>query len=212
MVASGLTGDALYVRPTRLALHFVFALILISYAFWFALHLLFPVTRIRNAKGLRRFSVVLLVLAFVQVTYGALMAGHRAAAVAPTWPTINGDWIPASLFRSSPGYLNLIENTITIQFIHRGLAYLIFLGILIWTLKLFSSGLLRYERTKLLAPLGLVCVQILLGILALLLSPGIVANHWVFFDWIALLHQLTGMLLLLSLVYAVYILRPGRLK
>jgi hypothetical protein len=26
MVASGLTGDAIYVRPTRLALHFVFAL------------------------------------------------------------------------------------------------------------------------------------------------------------------------------------------
>lgn len=74
MVASGLTGDALYVKPTRLALHFVFALVLISYAFWFALHLMFPVTRIRNARGLRRFSKVLIGLIFLQVIYGALMA------------------------------------------------------------------------------------------------------------------------------------------
>src|SRR6195952_1703695 len=42
MVASGLTGDAIYVRPTRLALHFVFALGLIVYAFWFALQLMVP--------------------------------------------------------------------------------------------------------------------------------------------------------------------------
>ena len=37
MVASGLTGDAIYVKPTRLALHFVFALVLLCYTFWFAL-------------------------------------------------------------------------------------------------------------------------------------------------------------------------------
>jgi cytochrome c oxidase assembly protein subunit 15 len=105
-----------------------------------------------------------------------------------------------------------VENTITIHFIHRGLAYLIFLGILLWTFCLFSSGLLRYERTKLIAPLALVCLQVLLGILAVLLSPGITANHWVFFDWIALLHQLTGMLLLLSLIYTMYVLRPAHAK
>jgi heme a synthase len=35
MVASGLTGDAIYVKPTKLALHFIFAIGLISYAFWF---------------------------------------------------------------------------------------------------------------------------------------------------------------------------------
>src|SRR6516225_5451989 len=34
MVASGLTGDAIYVEPTRLALHFLFALALVCYTFW----------------------------------------------------------------------------------------------------------------------------------------------------------------------------------
>jgi Ni,Fe-hydrogenase I cytochrome b subunit len=48
----------------------------------------------------------------------------------------------------------------------------------------------------------------ILGILALITSPAIVANRWVAFDWIALLHQFNGMLLLFSLIYAIYVLRP----
>jgi len=208
MVVSGLTGDALYVAPTRLALHFVFALVLISYAFWVSLTLLFPVSGIRNARGIRLFSMGLLALVFIQLLYGALMAGNKAAAVAPSWPRINGDWVPASLFRESPWILNLIGNSITIHFVHRNLAYLILLGILVWTVLLFQSGIIRHLRMRLLLPLGLVLLQIVLGILALLTSPGILADHWVAFDWLALLHQLNGMLLLFSLLYAIYVLRP----
>ena len=37
MVKSGLTDDMVYVKPLKLALHFVFALVLICYAWWFAL-------------------------------------------------------------------------------------------------------------------------------------------------------------------------------
>jgi len=209
MVASGLTGNALYVEPTKLALHFIFAIGLISYAYWFSLKLLFPVTRVRNARGIRSISIILLVLVFFQLLYGALMAGNKAAAVAPTWPSINGDWFPDHLFRESPFMLNFIGNPITIHFIHRNLAYIILLGICLWTLRLFRSGIIRKQRMRLLLPLGLVLLQVLLGILALLTSPGIVANHWGAFDWLALLHQLNGMMLLFSLIYAIYVLRPS---
>jgi cytochrome c oxidase assembly protein subunit 15 len=137
------------------------------------------------------------------------MAGNKAAAVAPTWPFINGEWIPGNLFRESPWLLNFVGNKITIHFIHRNLACLIFLGICFWTLLLFRSGIIRNQRTRLLFPLGLVLMQILLGILALVTSPGIVANRWVVFDWLALLHQLNGLLLLFSLIYAIYVLRPS---
>src|SRR5450432_1021329 len=210
MVASGLTGDALYVKPTKLALHFIFAIGLISYAFWFSLKLLIPVIRIRNARGLRLFCISLLVLVFTQLLFGALMAGNKAAAVAPDWPKINGDWIPGKMFNQTPILLNFIGNKITIHFIHRNLAYIILLGIGIWTLLLFSSGIIRNQRTRLMMPLFLVSLQILFGILTLILSPGIVANRWVLFDWLALLHQLNGMLLLLSLIYSIYVLRPLR--
>src|SRR5450755_1700563 len=134
MVASGLIGDAMYVAPTKLALHFILAVTLISYAFWFSLKLLFPVTRIRNARTLRAFAIGLLILVFFQLLYGALMAGNKAASVAPTWPRINGDWIPSNLFREKPALLNFIGNTIMIHFIHRNLAYLILLGVSFWTL------------------------------------------------------------------------------
>ena len=209
MVASGLTGDAIYVKPTRLALHFIFAVGLISYAFWFSLSLLFPVTRIRHARWLRGFTIGLLVLVFIQLLFGALMAGNKAAAAAPNWPRINGDWMPASLLRESPVFFNFIGNPITIHFIHRNLAYFIGIGVLLWTIRLFRSGIIRNQRTRLLLPLALVLTQILLGILALLTSPGIIANHWVAFDWLALLHQFNGMLLLFSLIYAMYVLRPS---
>jgi cytochrome c oxidase assembly protein subunit 15 len=208
MVASGLTGDALYVKPTKLALHFIFAIGLISYACWFSFKLLLPVTRVRNARWIRGFSIGLLALVFLQLLYGALMAGNKTAAVAPNWPRINGDWIPEKMFSQSPMLVNFIGNKITIHFIHRNLAYLILLGIIIWTARLFRSGVIRTQRSRLLLPLILVLVQILLGILALITSPGIVANHWVAFDWLALLHQLNGMLLLFSLIYAIYVLRP----
>ena len=210
MVASGLTGDAIYVKPTKLALHFIFAVVLISYAFWYTLKLLVPVIPVRNARSIKRMSWVLLVLLFVQLLFGALMAGNKAAAVAPTWPTINGDWFPSTLFSKSPFLLNFIGNPITIHFIHRGSAYLIFTGIIFWTLYLFRVGIVTSLRKRLLLPVILVMVQVLLGILALVASPSIVANHWGIFDWLALLHQLNGILLLFSLIYAIYVLRPVR--
>src|SRR5919202_6985380 len=53
MVASGLTGDAIYVKPTRLAVHFIFALILLSYTFWFALQLLVKRGDFVHKQGLK---------------------------------------------------------------------------------------------------------------------------------------------------------------
>ncbi len=42
MVASGLAGDAIYVAPTKLAMHFIFALGLVVYTFWLGLQLSVP--------------------------------------------------------------------------------------------------------------------------------------------------------------------------
>jgi heme a synthase len=209
MVASGLTGDALYVQPTKLALHFTLAALLIAYSFWFSLKLLFPVTRVRNGRLLRGVAIGLVVMVFIQLLFGALMAGNKAAAAAPNWPRINGNWIPANLFRESPVFINFIGNPIMIHFVHRNLAYLILLGVDCWTVLLFRTGVIRSQRRRLLLPFYLVVMQVLLGILVLITSPAIVANRWVAFDWLALLHQLNGMLLLFSLIYAIYVLRPS---
>jgi cytochrome c oxidase assembly protein subunit 15 len=207
MVASGLTGDAVYVKPTRLALHFIFALGLLCYCFWFALQLLVKKESIIQQPKLRKWNIAILAILVVQLIYGALMAGHKAATVAPTWPSINGDLVPATLFIDEPFLLNFIDNKILIHFIHRGLAYLILILILYWSMQLIrTKGSVLFEKTKR-WPLYLVLAQVALGIASVLTSTGIVPGHWGAFEWMAQLHQLVGMLLLLSLVWTLYIVR-----
>jgi cytochrome c oxidase assembly protein subunit 15 len=211
MVASGLTGDAVYVQPTRLALHFVFALVLIGYAYWFALQLFIPPEEIRYNTALHRLTVIILIILFFQLIYAALMAGHKAAAVAPTWPKINGEWIPGGLSGKGSLIQDLAGNKITVQFIHRGLAYLILVLVSVWSVIAFRLKVVpaRFRSARWL-PLLLVILQILLGVLSLLSSPGIIPNQWVAFDWLAQLHQIVGLLFMLTMVGMLYLVRPVR--
>ncbi|HEY4062418.1 MAG TPA: COX15/CtaA family protein [Puia sp.] len=215
MVASGLTGDAIYVQPTRLALHFVFALVLVVYTFWFALQLsVKDSARLLHDPGvtrLRSWTVTILVVLFFQLLYGALMAGHKAAAVAPTWPTINGDWVPGGVFSGRPIGQDLIGNKITVQFIHRSLAYLLLVLVGYWSVLAYKLPGAAFRRVRWLPP-ALIALQILLGISSLLTSPGIVPNHWVAFDWLAQLHQVTGLVFLLTMVGMLYLVIPVRLR
>ena len=212
MVASGLEGDAVYVKPTRLALHFIFALGLLCYTYWFALSL--TVQPIRRNSGnedaskkistIRNFAWLILLILFFQLIYGALMAGHKAANVASSWPTINGEWIPSSLIQGSSFFLNAINNTIWVHFIHRGLAYLLLVLLLVWTLRLLKlQGNPFWVRARI-APAILVFIQVLLGIFTVLASAHIVPGVWGGFEWLAQLHQLVGMLLLLSVINILY--------
>jgi cytochrome c oxidase assembly protein subunit 15 len=56
----------------------------------------------------------------------------------------------------------------------------------------------------------LVILQVTLGILSVLNSLKIVPGRFGSFEWLALSHQLVGMLLLLALVAAFYLLRWSR--
>jgi len=53
-------------------------------------------------------------------------------------------------------------------------------------------------------------IQVLLGILTVLTSAQIVAGTWGMFEWMAELHQLVGMLLLLVLVSILYVVRAKK--
>jgi cytochrome c oxidase assembly protein subunit 15 len=208
MVASGLTGDAVYVKPTRLALHFILALGLLSYTYWFALKLLIPANNIVINKSLRNQNILLIGLLILQLIYGALMAGHKAANVAATWPTINGAWVPENLFSHQPLLLNFIDNTTLIHFIHRGLAYLILVLMVLWSIKLFKAAKTPSLQGAVKFPLLITLLQVVLGIASVLTSSTIVPGIWGSFEWMAQLHQLTGMLLLLSLVTILFLVRP----
>ena len=208
MVASGLTGDAVYVKPTRLALHFIFALGLIAYAAWFYFKLAIPASERVVSKPMRSFTWWMLVLLAVQLIFGALMAGHKAATAAPTWPDINGNIMPGYVFQDRPLVINFIENKITIHFVHRTLAYIILILTVFYTAKAnrIKPATKTFNKFKTI-PVILVFIQVLLGIFSLLVSPGIIPNHWGAFEWLAQLHQVVGMLLALSFVAMLYLVR-----
>lgn len=211
MVASGLTGDAIYVRPTKLAMHFIFAMILACYVFWFAFKLLTPARLRLQNRSLKTFVIIILFLLFFQLIYGALMAGYKAAPAAATWPTINGEWIPKNLGVAVQGYA-LIDNVLTIHFIHRLLAYLITLMIILYTLRAAKIKRFSFFNRRKYLPLLLVIVQVLLGIISLQYSIRISADTWGVFETLALLHQTTAMLLMLSLLLQVFYLSKKRMS
>jgi len=210
MVASGLTGDAVYVKPTRLAVHFIFALILLSYTFWFALQLLVKRNDFVYKKGLKGFTGFIISVLLLQLIYGAFMAGYKAAPAAPTWPDINGEFVPAYIFNRPEGLRSIFQNLIVIQFIHRMLAYVLVVLILAWSVAAF-----RFKRSVLFAkarmfPLLLVLLQLILGIVTVLNSLKMIPNRWTVFQWMAQMHQLVAMLLLLSLVFNLFLLKKQR--
>lgn len=211
MVASGLAGDAIYVKPTRLALHFIFALGLLAYTFWFALELLVPKTEQVIYKKARQLNITIIVVLVIQLIYGALMAGNKAATAAPTWPDINGYAFPPNMMGHEEGLLNLLDNKITIHFIHRGLAYILLIMVLVLTYRLYKTEASSFLKKIRWWPALLVIIQVALGVSTVLSSLKIVPNQWGIFEWMAQLHQLVAMFLLLALFAILFIVRKKSL-
>jgi heme a synthase len=123
MVASGLSQRT-EVSQYRLAAHLMLALIIFAAIVWTLQRMTarpHPVVPVR----LKVSGVALLVLTFVQLYFGALVAGLRAGRVYNTWPEIDGAFIPsaARLWFEEPWWRNLFDNTLTVQFEHRMTAY-----------------------------------------------------------------------------------------
>ncbi|HPI53717.1 MAG TPA: COX15/CtaA family protein [Chitinophagaceae bacterium] len=205
MVDSGLNDENLYVNHIRLAIHFISAMILIAVTYWFALGKLVESRDRQHQPGLQRFSFFILLLLLVQLTYGAFMAGLKAATVAPTWPSINGDYLPSSVFSHS-----LIHHPINIHFIHRTLAYIILVLITVWSIRAYKlSTSTLFNRYKLL-PAALVLLQVALGILTILWSTHVARNSFGPFEWMAQLHQVVAILLTLVMLWTVFMLQLER--
>jgi cytochrome c oxidase assembly protein subunit 15 len=207
MVKSGLEdSETLYVSHYKLAIHFILALGLLCYALWFALNLSVPKEQVTINKALRKFTGWLIVLLVIQLIYGAFMAGLKAATAAPTWPDMNGSWLPAHIHsfggHEFPGLSFLTDNPLVVHFVHRNLAYLISILVFVWGFKANTvQGTTIFKKTRW-VPLLIVLTQVILGILTVLNA----ANKDSFL-WLAIAHQFVAMILLLSLVWVIYIVR-----
>lgn len=209
MVQSGLYGsELLNVSHVRLSIHFIAALILLIYTLWFALKLLIPQQKIVRNQSLHTYYIGLIFLLVIQLFYGAFMAGLHAAAAAPTWPKIQENWIPDGMLGSS-----WISNPINVQFVHRGIAYLLVMLIVIGFVKGRKLAQQRHSvllRRANIWPLVLVVLQVGLGIFAVLSVPHIERGHFGIYESLAQIHQIVGMLLLMSLFVVLFLVRKGK--
>ena len=123
MVASGLSGRV-EVSQYRLASHLTLALLIFAAIVW-TLRRLTDRPQAAAPPRLKITAMALLVLTFVQLYFGALVAGLRAGRVYNTWPDIDGAFIPTAerLLFEQPGWRNLFDNALTVQFEHRMTAY-----------------------------------------------------------------------------------------
>ncbi len=204
MVASGLEdSDLLYVSHFRLAIHFILALILICYTLWFALQLLVPPSWKMDHAASRKFTVAVISVLVLQLIYGAFMAGLKAGPAAPTWPDINGSFLPGG--RWPVHFSDWWNQPLYVQFIHRLLAYIILILVAVWFLKTRSALHTKVWKNISWIPLGLVCLQIVLGVFTVLNAPF--RNYLL---WLGVAHQFTAMLLLLSFFFLLFLVFPQK--
>lgn len=200
MVKSGLV-DRPHVSHYKLALHLSTALLCLALLVWSGLGRA-GAPRAAEAPGvLRRATWAALGLLGLAIVWGAFMAGLHAGHVAPSFPTMNGDWVPGGLWSAELGLANLSENAVTVHFVHRALAYAVaFAGLGVASLGLRVPAL----RARSWALVGLLVLQVTLGAMTVLSHVSIV---------LAVLHQLNAALVLCALVAVAHALsgdRPAR--
>ncbi len=140
MVASGLV-NRVDVSQYRLAVHLTLACAIFAALLWAG------ATFRRGAgsrpglpPGVRTGAALVLGLIFVQIFLGGLVAGLDAGMAYNTWPLMDGRLVPDGLAVMKPGWRNLFENALTVQFVHRMIAYAIAIAAAILVLAARRHG------------------------------------------------------------------------
>ncbi len=166
MVKSGLVDNP-YVAHYRLALHLITAFITYGYTLWLALSVM-KREEIQTFAFVRNFSFLILLTVILQIIYGAFVAGTKAGFIYNTFPLMGDSFVPPNMGHLQPAWLNLFENIVTLQFIHRGIAYLLtLLVIVLWIYSLKNKlPIVLHKAVQLM--LLIVLFQVVLGIITVL--------------------------------------------
>jgi heme A synthase len=115
-------------------------------------------------------AIVLVALILIQIYLGALVAGLDAGLTFNTWPLIDGAFIPAAdrLWFEAPWWRNLFENTLTVQFNHRMMAYVLAAVVLVHAMDVVFKLDHHDAMAGALTLVALVGLQGAIGILTLI--------------------------------------------
>ena len=211
MVASGLVDRPL-VNAYNLTLHLSIALTLYSYLFWTMLKTALPFPHVFHSSVLKRWAIGIGVVLAFQIVLGGVMSGMKAGINFPTWPEMNGEWIPSVLLDlSNWNGKNFIEYDqhvfmpALVQFLHRGTAYILTVMVLYFSFLTFKQPGNASLSSAVYLVLGSISLQVLLGIWTVIRCLGTVPVG------LGVLHQ-AGAILLLSAVLFLYYQVSGRPK
>jgi cytochrome c oxidase assembly protein subunit 15 len=210
MVASGLI-DRPWVNAYKLTVHLALGILLFITLFLTWLHHRGFQKNLMNSSW-NRAVLILLVLTCIQIIFGGFVSGMKSAMSYPSWPLMNEEWVPSILLEKShwniAGFL-LYDKAgfmpALAQFVHRNIAYLIFIYSLIISIGWFKSTGTKWHWISI-TLLGIIVVQISLGILTLLHSIGSIPVLF------GSLHQGIGILFLTFLVFLYLTIKPVNIK
>jgi heme a synthase len=193
MVSSGFFPNSTAVEPWRLSLHFFAAMFLLGAVLWTALSVQSPEpARYAGAKNLRRLALAAFVLLLLAMFGGTFVSGiHGIKAFDPA-KNIGTGQPPAGW-----PFSGMFTDTATIIFNHQFLAVLATVAILALTVQALRGNAAAPVRDAALAAGGLVLLQFVLGVSALvskMLDLGVV-------------HQMNAVLLLCTLLLLLHRLR-----
>ena len=131
----------------------------------------------------------------MQIIIGAFVSGMDAGKIYNTWPLMGSGFFPDDNSIQNLFYLSAFDDPSLVQFMHRNLAYLIFLFYVFIFIKVYKNGLTGFFTAIKVAGFFLI-LQLILGILTLLFGAQIV---------IASMHQISSIFLVSSSIYLLYL-------
>jgi cytochrome c oxidase assembly protein subunit 15 len=193
MVSSGLSART-DVSHYRLAAHLLTALFILGGLVWTALDLKL-LAGDPNAKPakLTWFSIVVLGVLFVQLLFGAWVAGLNAGYVSNSWPLMNDRLYPDGIDMAKGGFHALVNDPFLTHFVHRWWAWVLVIALIMLARRTKEIGM-RPASIAIHSAFG---VQILLGIATILTGVNIV---------LAVLHQAVGALVVASTAWGVHVI------
>jgi heme a synthase len=186
MVASGLS-ERTDVSHFRLAAHLLTALFILAGLVWTALDL----RALARPARLTRLSVIVGIVLFVQLLFGAWTAGLNAGLVTSEWPLMNGRAFPSEVLATRPLLDAIANDPFLIHWIHRWWAWIAAAALVVLARHAKRSG----DRRASIALHAAVGTQIVLGIATVWTGVNIP---------LAVLHQAVGALVVISSVAAAH--------
>ena len=192
MVSSGLV-DRVDVSHYRLSLHLVLAFIILSLIFWSYLN--YKEINVSDKKINLSLPIIFLFLIFLQICIGAFVSGMDAGKIYNSWPLMGFSYFPDDSSIVNLFKFESFNDPSLVQFMHRNLAYLIFIFYLLILFIVYKNNLLNlFKAVKI---IGLILIaQIILGILTLLSGAQMIVSS---------MHQISTIFLVSSSIYLLYI-------